>query len=317
MGWVRSELSSQEVDSYQDKYGVLLKSPCVEIILVGTENQKFLFSERYFISIDNNHENDAENLIKLEKSALKKFYKSKKIKSGTLRAPLPFSTIKSFVLGNLGQVMKRGRDEEVFPFVLAHLKQHAGENLAQMRVDFTRVSDHEVWVVVCPKEVINQAMRMSSKKIPLVVVEPSLQSLRRVLRSALCSALCGTDGINEMFLKKVGLLWIDATPQGKRFRLTFCEGVDVVWDKILEGSPEGEIGQALSAYWLKIQGASYRMFQRFYLFIEPVGVESLIQEIQSFFKNTSLKPAEVYPIFPEQLGLKQADEFVSYGLALR
>jgi hypothetical protein len=280
-----------------------------EAVLVGVENKRFLFSERYIISNEN----------KTFLAVLKKFYQAKKIKKGTLRVALSPSKIKSFVLGNLNRPLNKKAQgkwaqklmnlfwknykDEVFPFVLAHLKQHVGERLSRMSVDFTRISDHQIWVGVCPQEEVESLMRFGTKNIPVVAIEPSLQALCRVLNRE-----------NFEWGKRHGFVWIDEVPLGKKFRLTFFEGVEVIWEKVFENAPEGELGPALKEYCAKTQRASEQLAQELYLFMESESALVLTEEIRrqelSFIE-------EIHQILPEHFGLKQADEFIPYGLALR
>jgi hypothetical protein len=303
--------------------------PCIEIVLVGCVKGNFLFLKRYVIKCDFRSSANSAEVIK---QCLKDFYKLKKIRKGTLRFSIPSSNVKSFVLGNLESVKTRSlkplfwsklstvlsRPLEVeFPFVFAHLKQHLGPSLQETAVDFTRISSHQVWVVTCPKNIVNWAMALGNKRVPLVFMEPSLESLRRILFLKYPQCFEGAR------LKKTGLLWVDSVNYEKRIRLSICDGVEIIWDRIFEPFISGSVDSlnrcltlALTDYEVQHQ-AFINEAPPFYLFIESEWADSLLEAMHEFFREHDFVAGVIQPVFPESLGLMRADEFISYGLAIR
>ncbi len=313
------------------------RSFSMEMILIGYVSGKIIFIFRdvilcYFGEVLN--ENQIKNQIK---TWLKSFYKTKKIKSGSLRASISSSKTRSFVLSNLDLSLE---DSEL-PFVFAHLKQHLGESFKDTAVDFKRISDHEVWVETCSNSELKAAMIWHTDRVPLVSLEPSLESLRRILR---VHSLFDFQSLSHS--QHIGFFWIDATPTGKKYRLTFCEGIEVIWDKVLQtlelsfpaqnsGNLFGEekrsdaeiisdicdfLEFSLREYSEKILGSlggSPRQIPIIYLWITSDYSSALTACIKGFFSETVSQKSEVISILPEDFGLEYPDEFVAYGLAIR
>jgi hypothetical protein len=261
---------------------------------------------------------------------IKNFYKKNKIKSGHLSMSVSFSKTKNFILTALDLP---ARDSEL-PFILAHLKQHLGERLSDTAVDFQRLSQDTVRVVTSPAIELQIAKAWDTKKIPLVSLEPSLESLRRML---LCE---GLSTVGAQHNQHMGLFWIDATSSGKKYRLTFCQGLEVLWDKVFESLVlksfdlhQGEmltgpevlecadfLESALSEYLQQISGSVGRISVEtpaIYLCVQQQGSETLTGAVARAFAHSRFTSPSIRCIFPETLGLQYPDEFVSYGLTLR
>jgi len=303
------------------------KSVELEWILIGILEQKIKFIKREIILSAFSRSDSPSLIFQKMREALQAYYKSKHICTGRLRIAVSASAIKSAVLGNLcvSPQCKTEKNSE-FLLVLAHLKQHWGEGLNELSVDFKRISDQQVLIVSCPRELIYQAELLSLKRIPVDIVEPSMHALLRLLQQTKVAKNIGN--IEDFPAATFAFFWMDEMFGMKKYRLSVCQGFQIIWDHVLANFDfRSELVNVAQSHAFNVAFEAYAAdpmaFSKWgppsciYLWIEPAWEAMLTQVLNDFLKAKNWSTSRMTSCLPVDFGLQAADEFVPLGLAIR